>query len=284
MTANNNSPDSKGIRTNVKQGALLGGTICFVSGIFFMFISLWSFIVYAPLFFAAFVLSIVAMAQRRVLGGLLLLLATAIIPPCLLVTIPALNSAQEEVTKLKKSQNPTSSLPTHDTKTIELLDQQHSKDVEEVTPLSKRQDSNDVRYEEGKDEFSTNTYHRVSLLTSDAAPATLFITVYSNATTEIQLATKNVIFPDDTTSDLSRMKLSVTYKFDNSDRTDKSFWLMNVMKYHNAWYQDDHVCFLDEAIRSDRLSIRLDKSGDVYRFNLAKAKIYLAKIKNELKK
>jgi len=46
-----------------------------------MFLSLWAFIFYAPLFLAAFVLSIVAMSQRRVAGGLTLLLCCVTIPP-----------------------------------------------------------------------------------------------------------------------------------------------------------------------------------------------------------
>ena len=45
-----------------------------------MFLSLWAIIFYAPLFFAAFVLSIIAMAQGRVVGGLTLLLCCVIIP------------------------------------------------------------------------------------------------------------------------------------------------------------------------------------------------------------
>ncbi len=69
------------LQTNVKQGAIIGGWVCFGVGILFMVHSLWAFIFYGPLFFAAFVLSIVAMAQRRIGGGLALLLCCVIIPP-----------------------------------------------------------------------------------------------------------------------------------------------------------------------------------------------------------
>jgi len=48
-----------------------------------MFKTMWSFFIYGPLFLVAFILSIVAMAQRRVLGGMLLLLATLIVPTIL---------------------------------------------------------------------------------------------------------------------------------------------------------------------------------------------------------
>jgi hypothetical protein len=69
------------LQTNVKQGAVIGGWVCFGVGLLFMVYSLWAFIFYVPLFLAAFVLSIVAMAQRRVGGGLALLLCCVIIPP-----------------------------------------------------------------------------------------------------------------------------------------------------------------------------------------------------------
>ncbi len=71
------------VKTNVKQGALIGAVACFAIGNILMFISLWSFIIYSPLFLAAFVLSIVAMSQKRVVGGLVMLLLTLIVPPIL---------------------------------------------------------------------------------------------------------------------------------------------------------------------------------------------------------
>jgi cell division septation protein DedD len=65
----------------MKQGAAIGGWLCFVLGGVVMYFSLWTFILYVPLFLVAFVLSIVAMAQRRILAGIILLLATLILPP-----------------------------------------------------------------------------------------------------------------------------------------------------------------------------------------------------------
>jgi len=71
------------VQTNVKQGAIIGGWVCFGLGIVTMYLSMWTFVIYAPLFFVAFVLSIVAMSQRRVLGGVALLLATLVVPTIL---------------------------------------------------------------------------------------------------------------------------------------------------------------------------------------------------------
>jgi|GEM_PF-2552748 len=71
----------KTVKTNVKQGALIGAIVCLGVGMALMSISLLTFIAYAPLFLAAFILSIVAMSQGRVTGGILALLFTVIVPP-----------------------------------------------------------------------------------------------------------------------------------------------------------------------------------------------------------
>jgi hypothetical protein len=74
---------SRPIITNVKQGAIIGGCACFGVGLFCMFLSPSVFFLYGPLFLVAFILSIVAMSQNRVVCGIMLLLATLIIPPVL---------------------------------------------------------------------------------------------------------------------------------------------------------------------------------------------------------
>jgi len=82
------------VETNVKQGALIGGVVCFVLGVIMMCASLWTVIVYAPLFLAAFVLSIVAMAQKRIAGGVILLVLTVAVPPILLIAVPSFKAAR----------------------------------------------------------------------------------------------------------------------------------------------------------------------------------------------
>jgi len=71
------------VTANVKQGAVIGGWVCFVLGVGAMYLSMWSFVIYGPLFLVAFILSIIAMSQRRVIGGISLLLATLVIPSIL---------------------------------------------------------------------------------------------------------------------------------------------------------------------------------------------------------
>jgi len=77
------------VMTNVKQGALIGAVVCFAVGILLMIASLWSFFLYGPLFLATFILSIIAMSQRRVAGGLAMLLLSIVIPPILFIGLSA---------------------------------------------------------------------------------------------------------------------------------------------------------------------------------------------------
>ena len=82
--------------------------MCFVVGAALMFLSLWAIIFYAPLFFAAFVLSIVAIAQGRVAGGLTLLLGCVIIPSLTFVGLLARLQPSDSL----KSASPSTSLET----------------------------------------------------------------------------------------------------------------------------------------------------------------------------
>lgn len=69
------------VNTNIKQGAAIGGWVCFILGIVIMYFSLWTFILYVPLLFVAFILSVIGMVQGRILLGITLLLLTIIEPP-----------------------------------------------------------------------------------------------------------------------------------------------------------------------------------------------------------
>lgn len=72
-----------GVDLPVRRRAVQAGWICLGVGIVLMFTSLATFPLYGALFFAAFVLSIVGMAQGRVGGGILLLLTTIALPTTL---------------------------------------------------------------------------------------------------------------------------------------------------------------------------------------------------------
>lgn len=71
--------------------------MCFALSILFMFVSLWSFFIYCPLLQSAFILSIAAMGQKRILGGIMLLLCTVVtvvIAPIILVGLGATRTAE----------------------------------------------------------------------------------------------------------------------------------------------------------------------------------------------
>jgi len=67
--------------TNIKQGAVIGGWICFALGMLIMTWSLWLLPVYGALLFASFILSIIAMSQKRITGGVILLVACVTVAP-----------------------------------------------------------------------------------------------------------------------------------------------------------------------------------------------------------
>lgn len=99
------------VETNVKQGALIGAVVCFSIGVGLMCLTLWSAVMYAPLFLAAFVLSIVAMAQRRVFGGVVMLLLTVLVPPVLFLVLGAIRTS-EALEDISKAMEATASPPT----------------------------------------------------------------------------------------------------------------------------------------------------------------------------
>ena len=100
--------EQKVVETNVKQGAIIGGAVCFVIGIILMFLTMWSFFIYGPLFLVAFILSIVAMAQKRILGGILLLLATLIVPTILGLYLFSTRTTEALAANLGSSASPSS--------------------------------------------------------------------------------------------------------------------------------------------------------------------------------
>lgn len=70
-----------------KDQSVIAGWICFIIGIFLMFFSLGLFFIYGPLFLTTFILSIIGIAKGRILSGILLLLATFIIPTIFWIVI-----------------------------------------------------------------------------------------------------------------------------------------------------------------------------------------------------
>jgi hypothetical protein len=79
MTESNHQPSKSPTRS--RSAVIIGAWVCFIIGMALMFMSLYTFFLYGPLFLACFILSIIGMAQGRVVAGVSLLLASIIVPP-----------------------------------------------------------------------------------------------------------------------------------------------------------------------------------------------------------
>lgn len=88
-----------------KQGAVIGGWVCVALGTVLMIWTLFSFVLYLPLFLAAFVLGIVATAQRRLGHGIPILLLSVVIPLVLGISLGAYRT-QQVMDDAKKSNGP----------------------------------------------------------------------------------------------------------------------------------------------------------------------------------
>lgn len=100
------------VSTNVKQGALNGSVVCFVLGLVVMYLSLWTFIFYVPLFLASFVLSIVGMAQKRVVGGVIMMLISIVIPSIMFFGLGSVRASKAlEVVNTPKQVNKPTTAP-----------------------------------------------------------------------------------------------------------------------------------------------------------------------------
>ncbi len=68
-----------------KKGALIGAVVCLILAIIFQLISSLLFLLYSPLYLATFILSIIAISQRRVASGVIVLLLSLIAPTVILI-------------------------------------------------------------------------------------------------------------------------------------------------------------------------------------------------------
>jgi hypothetical protein len=68
-----------------KSNAFKAAVVCMILGCVVMLLSLWAVFIYAPLFLAAFILSIVSMAKEKIGGGIAVLLGSIIFPSIIFV-------------------------------------------------------------------------------------------------------------------------------------------------------------------------------------------------------
>ncbi len=137
----------------------------------------------------------------------------------------------------------------------------------------------EVNYTESKDDFSNDIVYSLKISTSKNKPAAIFMSCYPGGKLNIQLAINGTMFPD-TTSD-GGMLISTTHKFDKAENSITSNWFMNMMKYKNSWYQGEKVEFINDAIKSNQLNIRLNKRNDIFKFSLKGIATHLRKIQSK---
>ena len=110
-------PPAAAAEQRPKQGAVIGGWVCLALGAATMFWTLFSFVLYLPLFLASFVLGIVAIAQRRLGNGIPILLLSVVLPLFLGVGLGAqrfnkvVSDAQSTQNDTRSSVEPTASPP-----------------------------------------------------------------------------------------------------------------------------------------------------------------------------
>jgi hypothetical protein len=130
-----------------------------------------------------------------------------------------------------------------------------------------------------RDEFGTGDAHQLRMETRDAAVGILFVTCYTPSEIQIQLAVKDVIFPSDADVMAGNMWIGITHKVDTAAVPATVRWRMNVAKYKDAWMPAKSVrSLIADMLKGQQLSLRLDKSGTIYRFNLVEARGHLPKI------
>lgn len=134
----------------------------------------------------------------------------------------------------------------------------------------------EVKYLESKDDFSNGTIYELKISTTKNKPALLLISCYPQNKLNVQLATLRTMFPD--SSNNAGMGISITYKFDKTENAITSDWFMNLMKYKNTWHLGDKAVFIRNAIKSDWLNMRLNKTNDIFKFELKESNAHLNKI------
>jgi len=107
------------------QGAVIGGWICLALGTAFMFWSWLTFVLYLPLFFASFVLGIVAIAQSRFLHGISTLLLSVVVPLVIGFGLASYHAQQALESSIKKPFNKSD----HLFETVKLVDVLTSDDL-----------------------------------------------------------------------------------------------------------------------------------------------------------
>lgn len=132
-----------------------------------------------------------------------------------------------------------------------------------------------VEFIVGQD-FSNEKVTTLRVDSMEQRPSTLFVSCFPSGI-NIQLAFNGTIFPDDISND--GMVVSITHKFYTAEEAHTTNWHMNMMKYKDAWYRGDPKQFISEGIGAQQLNLRLNRNGDIVRFDFSKALEHLTTVK-----
>ena len=133
-----------------------------------------------------------------------------------------------------------------------------------------------TEYSVDDDEFGDGEVHQVRISTDDTSRAALFLSCYSRDELQMQLHTDGTIFPDQLED--NHMRLEVTHKVDTAPDAVTKSWQMNIMEYNDAWLHSGVRELAEEMLEGERLSMRLDRRGTIYRFDLGDAQEYIPKV------
>ncbi|WP_277810043.1 hypothetical protein [Chromohalobacter canadensis] len=134
----------------------------------------------------------------------------------------------------------------------------------------------DVEFQEKGDDFSNEIVSSLRVGTTDTSPAVLILSCNPATGLNVQLATEDVMYPDEARKD--QMNISTTHKFEEAPEAATTYWAMKIAKYKSSWYQGDPRAFIEESAESSQLNMRLNRTGTVYRFSLEGTAEHLRKI------
>lgn len=147
-----------------------------------------------------------------------------------------------------------------------------------VSPMMLFASSLPAEYDVVEDEFTGDEIHRLFLSTDDTQVGFLILGCYDIGF-QAQLHSDRTIFPD--SADGDSMQLSVTHRVDTAEGPEDHIWQMRMMQYNNAWLTgSEAIELLDQMIGGERISVRLNRSGTVFRFDLSDAQEYLGRLES----
>lgn len=102
-----------------RKGAAIGGWVCLLLGSLILASSGWLFLLYLPLFLVSFVLGIVAMAQRHLAQGIVLILLSILIPT-LGMSVKGISALDRSITASRPPSSTSDASPVEAIETPEL--------------------------------------------------------------------------------------------------------------------------------------------------------------------